>query len=179
MVCAAVGAQRVEPARFALPALARNPFLWWWAERLDEVRGWVGEQRLRLGVQLRRPPLGSGRGRGFARRVTRGRPRRRGWRGVAGRRGGLLRGVAWAQGVARGRLAGEWLVVWEVDGELERRVEGLADARLSLAVLGDPLRVADDAVLVGAVEAEVLAREVDAVAVDRAGVADVGLLFGL
>ena len=45
--------------------------------------------------------------------------------------------------------------------------------------VGDPLRVAADAVFVGAVGAEVLAGEVDGVAVDRAGVADVGLLLGL
>ena len=50
---------------------------------------------------------------------------------------------------------------------------------MALAVGGDPLRVAADAVLVGAVGTEVLAGEVNGVPVDRAGVADVGLLFGL
>ena len=50
---------------------------------------------------------------------------------------------------------------------------------MALAVGGDPVGIAADAVLVGAVGAEVLAGDVDAVAVDRAGVADVGLLFGL
>jgi hypothetical protein len=58
-------------------------------------------------------------------------------------------------------------------------VEGLADAGVALAALGDPLRVAADAVLVGAVGAEVLTGEVHGVAVDRARVADVGLLLGL
>ena len=56
---------------------------------------------------------------------------------------------------------------------------GLADARMSLAAPGHPLRVAADAVLVGAVGTEILAGNVDGVAVDRAGVADVGLLLGL
>ena len=80
---------------------------------------------------------------------------------------------------ALGSRAGERLALGQVDGEPQGGVEGLADAGVALAVGGDPLRVAADAVLVGAVDAEVLAGEVDGVAVDRAGVADVGLLLGL
>ena len=58
-------------------------------------------------------------------------------------------------------------------------VERGADAGVPLAVLGDPLRVAAMRSSSVPSSAEVLAGEVHAVAVDRAGVADVGLLFGL
>jgi hypothetical protein len=50
---------------------------------------------------------------------------------------------------------------------------------VALAVIGDSLRVAVHAVFVGAANAQVFTGYVDAVSVDCAGVADVGLLFAL
>jgi hypothetical protein len=74
---------------------------------------------------------------------------------------------------------GERSRLWQPHNELLGAIERLVESGMPLAVGGDPLGIAVDAVLVGAVCAEVLARDMDAVAVDRAGIADVGLLLGL
>ena len=151
--------QGLESACFALPSFAGDPLVGDRAERADQVLGRIGQYAVEVLFDMSAPrPGGRVERGGFERSGAADRRRRGGRRCVA---------------------ASERPAVGQVDGEPQGRVERGADARVSLAVVGDPLRVAVDAVLVGAVGAEVLARDVDGVAVDRAGVADVGLLLGL
>lgn len=151
-----LGLERLEPLRLALPSLPCDLFVGRWSERVDQMLGRIRLRPLEL-LQYTRGLLPA--------RIAES--------------GDLARRVAWAQRASNIREAGEWLAFGQVDREPLCAVEGLADAGVALAVGGDPLRVATDPVLVGAVGAEVLAGDLDAVAVDRAGVADVGLLLGL
>ena len=117
-------------------------------------------------------------GEGLARYVAGGR-RRRGALGHLAWRG-LGRRVAWAQRAGDVGVARERQARGQVDAELSRAGRGawwMLACRWRLAEIR--CGVAADPVLVGAGGAKVLACDVDGVAVDRAGVADVGLLFGL
>ena len=126
---AGVDPQRLKPTRFPLPSLAPDLLVGRWPERLPQMLGRIGGHPREMLVRWRPMPPGVSRG--------------------------LTRRVARAQRVRGGWLPGERLTLGKAHGELERRVKDRADARLPLPVLGDPLRVAADAIVIGAVDAEV------------------------